>query len=100
MLLMPVYVLAQLKFKDRRAYDRYQAAFAGVFRQFNGRLLVADESPQVLEGGWTRDKVVLMSFPDEASCLAWSGSPAYQAIAVDRKAGADAVVLMLKGFGA
>ncbi|GIZ50191.1 DUF1330 domain-containing protein [Noviherbaspirillum aridicola] len=97
---MSVYLLAQLRFTDREAYDRYQARFMDVFRQFNGRLLAADERPQVLEGSWERDKVVLMSFPDAASASAFSSSPAYLEIAQDRKAGADAVVLMVRGFGA
>ena len=64
---MTVYVIAQLKMTDRAAYDRYQARFFDVFRKFNGRLLSADESPSVVEGDWNRDKLVLMSFPDEAA---------------------------------
>jgi len=64
---MIVYVIAQLKMTDRAAYDRYQARFFEVFRKFNGRLLSADESPSVVEGDWNRDKLVLMSFPDEAA---------------------------------
>ncbi len=47
--------------------DRYQARFFDVFRKFSGRLLSADETPSVLEGVWDRDKLVLMSFPDEAA---------------------------------
>ena len=96
---MTVYVVAQLRFKDRAAYDRYQAAFAGVFRQFEGRLLAADESPQMLEGDRPCDKLVLMSFPDEQACRAWSDSEAYQRIAEDRRAGADAVVMLVAGLG-
>jgi uncharacterized protein (DUF1330 family) len=95
---MTVYVVAQLRFTDRAAYDRYQARFFEVFRQFNGRLLAADESPAVLEGEWGRDKIVMMSFPDEAAYRRFGESPAYQEIAGDRKAGADAVVLLVKGF--
>ena len=64
---MTVYVIAQLKITDRAAYDRYQARFFEVFRKFDGRLLSADESPSVVEGNWNRDKLVLMSFPDEAA---------------------------------
>ena len=36
-------------------------------QEFSGRLLSADEHPAVIEGKWDRDKVVLMSFPDEAA---------------------------------
>jgi uncharacterized protein (DUF1330 family) len=96
---MTVYVLAQLRFTDRSAYDRYQARFMEVFRRFDGRLLAADEHPQVLEGDWQRDKVVLMAFPDAEAARAFAESPEYQAISVDRKAGADTLSLLVHGLG-
>lgn len=97
---MTVYILAQLRFTDRSAYDRYQARFMDVFRRFNGRLLAADEQPETLEGAWERDKVVLMSFPDAASARAFADSPEYQAISVDRRAGAETLSLLIHGLGA
>lgn len=96
---MTVYVVAQLKFKDKPSYDRYQARFLEVFNRVNGRLLAADERPVVLEGDWPRDKVVILSFPDEASAQAFDDSPEYADIAVDRRKGADAVVLLVHGVG-
>jgi uncharacterized protein (DUF1330 family) len=39
-----------------------------------------------------------MEFPDVASFTAWATSPEYNEIAADRKAGADAVVLLIKGY--
>jgi len=95
---MTVYVIAQLKFKDRSTYNRYQAAFAPVFARFKGTLLAADDQPTVLEGEWPRDKVVLLSFPDEGAYREWADSPAYQAIAVDRIAGADNIALLVRGI--
>lgn len=95
---MTVYVIVQLKMIDRTAYDRYQARFFDVFRKFSGRLLSADEHPRVLEGSWDRDKLVLMSFPDEAAFQAWATSPEYLEISKDRKAGAEAIVLLARGF--
>ena len=72
---MTVYVIVQLKMTDSAAYDRYQARFFDVFKKFQGRLLSADEEPGVLEGVWNRDKLVLMSFPDEAAFRAFADSP-------------------------
>jgi uncharacterized protein (DUF1330 family) len=95
---MTVYVIVQLKMTDRTAYDRYQARFFEVFRKFSGRLLSADEHPRVLEGHWGCDKLVLMSFPDEAAFQAWATSSEYLEISKDRKAGAEAIVLLAKGF--
>jgi uncharacterized protein (DUF1330 family) len=86
---MTVYVIVQLKMTDRAAYDRYQARFFDVFRKFSGRLLSADENPVVLEGAWDRDRLVLMSFPDQAAFQAWADSPEYLEISKDRKAGAQ-----------
>ncbi|MDT7733720.1 MAG: hypothetical protein QOE12_894 [Mycobacterium sp.] len=95
---MTVYAIAQLRFTDRAAYDRYQMRFMDVFGQYRGTLLAADERPQVVEGRWDRDKVVLMSFPDEAEFRSWSESPQYQNISKDREAGADSVVLLVNGL--
>lgn len=95
---MTVYAIAQLRFTDRAAYDRYQARFMEVFLRHPGMLLAADESPQVVEGQWDREKVVLMSFPDEAAFYGWAQSPEYQDISKDRHAGADTVVLLAKGL--
>ena len=79
---MSVYAIAQLKITDRAAYDRYQAKFMGVMKRYRGRVLAADESPR-----------------DEAAFKEWVDSLEYQEIAKDRKAGAEAVVLLVKGIG-
>ncbi|MGD9979191.1 MAG: DUF1330 domain-containing protein [Hyphomonadaceae bacterium] len=99
---MTVYALAQLRIHDRERYGRYMdnfvARFDDAFGKFGGKLLAADDAPRVLEGEWwDRNKVVLMEFPDAAAFKAWAASPEYNEIAIDRKAGAEAVVLLIKG---
>ena len=42
-----------------------------VFARYSGTLLAADEAPQVVEGQWDRDKVVLMAFRDEIAFREW-----------------------------
>ena len=96
---MTVYALVQLRIHDRDSYDRYQARFMPILQKYKGRLLAADESPRVLEGEWwDRNKVVLMAFDDKDAFKAWASSPEYTDISKDRKAGADAVVLLVKGL--
>ncbi|GIQ73081.1 DUF1330 domain-containing protein [Bradyrhizobium sp. RD5-C2] len=95
---MTVYVIALVKFTQEEYYRRYQSRFADVFKAFNGRLLAADERPKVLDGKWTRDKVVIMEFPDEAEATRFLGSPAYQEISRDRIAGATVLSLLVKGL--
>ncbi len=96
---MTAYVLAQLQFTDVDAYRRYQGRFIELFAESGARLLCADEAPQLLEGDWIGDKVVLMEFSDEERALHWLNSPAYQEISVERKAGAQTTALLLKGLG-
>ena len=61
-------------------------------------MLVADESPVLVEGQWDRDKVVLLSFPDETAFRELWESSDYQRISQDRHAGAETVVLLVKGL--
>jgi uncharacterized protein (DUF1330 family) len=93
-----VYAIALLSITDRATYDRYQEKFMGVFARFKGRVLAADEKPLVVEGGWDREKVVLLSFPDEAAFREFADSPEYQEIAKDRRAGSQGVVLLVRGI--
>jgi uncharacterized protein (DUF1330 family) len=95
---MTVYALAQLKFTDVDAYRRYQSRFMEVFRRFEGHLLAADEAPEVTEGSWSGDKVVLMSFPGRSAYEAFARSPEYLDISKDRWAGAETTALLLRGI--
>jgi uncharacterized protein (DUF1330 family) len=94
-----VYAIAQLTITDRAAYTRYLERFMGVMKRFQGRVLVNDEHPQVVEGFWDREKVVVLSFPDEPAFREWAESPDYREIAKDRLAGSTGVVLLVKGVG-
>lgn len=94
---MTAYIIAQLSIRDRARYDAYVQGFMPVLRAHGGRLLVADEAPEVLEGEWPRDKLIVLAFADRVAALAWSRSPAYRKIAVDREAATEGVVLLAEG---
>jgi uncharacterized protein (DUF1330 family) len=96
---LTVYVVAQIRIHDRDRYDSYAAAFMPVLIQYGGRLLAADEAPAVLEGRWAGEKLNIIAFPDEEAALRWMQSEEYRAIAADRLAASDGVVLLVRGFG-
>jgi len=95
---MTVYAIAQISITDRDSYNSYQARFMEIFGRFKGTLLAADADPEVIEGDWTREKVILMSFPDTQSFRQWAQSPEYQNISIDRKAGSEGIVLLVQGL--
>ena len=95
---MGVYVIAQISITDSEAYNRYQNRFRDVFRKFKGQLLAAEENPQIVEGEWNRDKLILMRFPNEEAFKEWAFSAEYQEISKDREAGSEGVVLLAKSI--
>lgn len=97
---MTVYVVAQLSFTDEARYRRYQARFPEAFAGHAGRVLAADEAPQVLEGDWQGSKVVMLAFDDEPAARAFLDSPLYKEISEDRIAGARTTALLVKGVDA
>lgn len=94
---MTVYALAQFTIHDRARYEAYAARFAETMKGRKGRLLAAQENPEVVEGTWDGTKLVLIEFPDEASFRDWSESADYRAISVDREAATEGSVLLVKG---
>jgi len=95
---MTCYVVARVAIHDREPYARYAAAFMPVLLQYGGRLLVSNETPEVLEGDDDR-KLVIMAFDSREAARAWVDSPEYQAISVDRRAGSDAIAILSEGLG-
>lgn len=96
---MTVYALAQFTIHDRARYEAYAARFAETMKGRRGRLLAAQENPEVVEGNWEGTKVVLIEFPDEAAFRDWSESADYRAISIDREAATQGSVLLVRGLG-
>jgi uncharacterized protein (DUF1330 family) len=95
---MTVYAIAQLTIHDRARYQRYAEAFMPVLTRYGGRLLAADEHPEVTEGQWDGDKVVLIAFPDRDTFMTWLTSPEYRQIASDRLAAAGTTGILVRGL--
>lgn len=52
----------------------------------------------VVEGEWPFQKVVLLEFPNELEAHRFETDAEYAKIAHDRRAGAEAVILRVRGF--
>ena len=76
---MTVYAIAMFSIGDPGAYERYQARFMGVMNRYEGQLLAADKHPVVVEGSWDLEKLVLLSFPNEADFREFAESKEYEA---------------------
>jgi uncharacterized protein (DUF1330 family) len=94
---MTVYAIAMFSITDRAVYGRYQAQFMGVLNRHKGKVLAADEHPVVVEGNWGRDKVVMLSFANEADFREFMDSPEYQDISKERRAATNGFIVLVRG---
>lgn len=76
----------------------YRDRVVATVTQFGGRYLARSSNPDILEGKWTADQVVLVRFPDLDAARAWNASPEYQEIAPLRAENADSVRLLVEGL--
>lgn len=90
--------MAQIAIHDRARYDTYVQGFMDILIAHEGRLLAADERPEVVEGEWPYDKVILMSFRDREAFRRWAESPEYREISRDRIAATTGVVILAQGI--
>jgi uncharacterized protein (DUF1330 family) len=94
----PVYVVVQLTIHDRERYDRYVSRFIPVIDLYDGEVVAVDDHPEVLQGTWDHDRVVLLSFPDRERFDSWASSQEYREIVPDRLASTEGPILLVRGF--
>jgi uncharacterized protein (DUF1330 family) len=95
---MSCYFIAQIKIHDADEYQKYLENVDEVFSKFNGTYLAVDTNPTVLEGTWSRGRVVLIQFPNESDLRRWYDSPEYQSILKHRLKAADCDSILVKGM--
>lgn len=94
---MAFYAVGMMTIVDAVLYRRYEAAFLPVLQRYSGRLLVADEEPEVVDGPWPHGKLIILEFEDEGSFRRFNESAEYREIREDRVAGAAGVVVAGRG---
>jgi uncharacterized protein (DUF1330 family) len=93
---MSVYFIANICVLDQNEYNKYVEKVDSVFSKFNGRYLVVDENPEVLEGEWNYSRVILIEFPDKESLRKWYTSNEYQDILKHRLSSAKCDTLIVE----
>ncbi len=95
---MSAYILAQIDIHDREQYAKYVEGFRECFGRYKGRVVVADEAPQLLEGQWPWTRTAVIRFDDEQEAVRWYRSDDYQAAARYRFEGATTNLVLVRGL--
>ena len=96
---MPGYVIAQVKVHDAEEYRKYLSGFMDAFNPFGGRILVATDKMEILEGRWPQVRTIVLEFPSLASAKEWYYSSDYQSLAKHRFLSAETNMILIDGYG-
>ena len=92
---MSAYVIAHLTVDDEVAYEGYVAGFFPILVRHGGRMLLADDNPEVLEGSAPQGRHVILEFPGSVEARAWYADPDYRRIQAIRIASSHAHLIGL-----
>ncbi|WP_374999609.1 DUF1330 domain-containing protein [Aeromicrobium sp. CTD01-1L150] len=76
--------------------QHYMERIESTFEPFGGEWVVHGTRPEVVEGSWPGD-LVIIAFPSVAAARDWFDSPAYQDICHLRSEHSDSRVVLLEG---
>ena len=94
---MPGYVIADVTVNDPETYADYRALTPGSIAAFDGRFLVRGGEHEVIAGGWTPGRLVLLEFDSLAQTTAWYDSPAYVEARAIRQRASTSNMVMVEG---
>ena len=83
---------------DRAVMDAYAGTSGPSIRAFGGRVLMATEELDVMEGEWHGDRTIVVEFDSVEQARAWYASDSYQASLPLRLAAANCNAVIASGF--
>jgi len=94
---MTAYAIAHLQDVELGAeIVAYLREIDATLAPFGGRFLIHGATPEIVEGPWPGDLVVI-AFPDMAAARGWYASPDYQAILPARTRHSRSVAMLVEG---
>jgi len=92
------YVIFTEDIRDGAAIGVYVRQAIPTIMQAGGRIIVADDAPEPIEGSWHGTRTVVLEFDSVEAARNWYRSPDYQGVAGLRHAAADSNVAIVAGF--
>lgn len=94
---MPAYVVAAIEVTDAEAYRKYAARTPGEIARWGGRFVIRGPEPEVLEGDWPIQRLVVIEFPDKDTARRFYASSDYQELVALRQAAAQGSLALFEG---
>jgi uncharacterized protein (DUF1330 family) len=91
------YAIVTELIRDPATYRSYVEKAVRTIQQSGGRIIVADDNPNILEGQWLPSRTVVLEFDSVEAARRWYDSPEYQAIVGLRHSAAESNAAILRG---
>lgn len=95
---MAAYIIVDSNVHDPARMKDYGDKVRDTLTAFGGKPIVSAPDPEVIEGDWTPQRVVVLEFPDVEAARAWYASPEYQEILPIRFEAANDRLLLVPGL--
>lgn len=92
------YILANVQVTNPTQYEDYRRLSSLAMQAHGAEVLVRGGATAVLEGDWTPDRVVLLSFPSHETAQAFYDSPEYGAARTAREGAAVMRMVLIDGI--
>ncbi|MBW7862660.1 MAG: DUF1330 domain-containing protein [Rhodocyclaceae bacterium] len=93
----PAYLIVDARVLDQEAITVYRELAAAAVAEYGGRYLVRGGSVDVLEGGWSPERVVIVQFDSADTARRFFESPGYQAARQAREGIAHFDMIVVEG---
>ncbi len=91
------YLIAEAKVTDPDAYERYKTLAAAAIAEHGGRYLVRGGGAEILEGGWSPRRLVVVEFESVEQAKKFYHSAAYRAAREARSGAAEMNMMVVSG---
>lgn len=94
---MSTYFIANLDIHDREAFGEYPRLVAPQIEAYGGRYLVRGGDFEILEGGWSPKRLVVLEFPSVEQARRWYDSDDYRELRELRQRAAATDLVLVEG---
>lgn len=95
---MNYYFIAQINIHNKEEYKKYTDKVQNTVTNYNGRYLVVDANPEIIEGQFDNSRCVIIGFPTKDDFNNWYNSKEYQEILPIRLNAADSNSILVKSL--
>jgi len=93
-----VYMVAELKIKDREKYGQYVERVYTIVRRHGGRYLIRGGRVTPMFGDWAPERMIVIAFDSLEALKECFASPEYLAVAPLREGSAETRAVILEGY--